>query len=45
MQRENKPSNNLAEEKQRAKYVEELVAEVNKDFAERRKERLSYERQ
>jgi len=45
LQRENKPSNNLAEEKQRAKYVEELVAEVNKDFAERRKERLSYERQ
>ena len=36
---------NTEKEKEREKYVEELVAEVTEDFMARRKERLMIERQ
>ena len=35
----------IAKEKEREKYVNELVAEIERDFEERQKERLALERQ
>lgn len=45
MQREKIATERTLEETQRRKYIDELVSEVTKDFEERRKERLPYERQ